>query len=305
MDENTTDTPAIAPKRSLKRPLTITVANNKGGAGKSTITRYLSFNVALRGYKTLIIDEDPSANTTKSMIITKARHDEEPYTMGKTMMAGVRDGSLTDLVVPIIPNLYLIPSHIDFASLPVYLSKQYGVAEPGDPDYQDVEGHKVAVIKNLLEPLKKDFDFIFIDTPPTTSSDFTRSAVFASDYVIIAFQTQADSFDGAIQFIDGDLSELVHVFKANTDVLGVLPNQFAPGGTIDETVLNDARQRFGKQNLFEHILPYKKRVQSAPRIGITREGYWNSDLFKTAIDPLTDDFFHRLDLVGELNDWEW
>ncbi len=69
------------------RPLTITVANAKSGVGKSTIIRYLSYSLALRGYKTLVVDEDPQANTTKTMILTK------------TLMAGVRDRNLQDLIV--------------------------------------------------------------------------------------------------------------------------------------------------------------------------------------------------------------
>lgn len=129
-------------------------------------------------------------------------------------------------------------------------------------------------MRDLLEPIKKDYDFILIDTPPTTSV-YTRSAVYASDYVILAFQTQSDSYDGALQFLENDMSDLIENFDADTDIIGVLPNQFTYHGAIDETVLADAVEKFGQQNIFEHIIPFAKRIQSAPRLGIRKDTYWD------------------------------
>ena len=102
-------------KLNLKRPLTITVANAKGGVGKTTITRYLPYDLAERGYKVLVIDADPQANLTKSMGITKQQHDPDNiFTIDKSMMAAVRDGSFKGAVLEIVPNLYELPSQIDF-----------------------------------------------------------------------------------------------------------------------------------------------------------------------------------------------
>ncbi|MDM7528009.1 ParA family protein [Lacticaseibacillus paracasei] len=287
-------------KLKLKRPLTITVANAKGGVGKTTITRYLPYDLSERGYKVLVIDADPQANLTKSMGITKQQHDPDNiFTIDKSMMAAVRDGSFEDAVLEIIPNLYELPSQIDFKGFPTFLSKKYGVAEKGDPEYRQVEFKKVSVLRTLIDPIKEDYDFVFIDTPPT-AGDYVRNATFASDYVIIAFQTQSDSLDGAIQFISDDLTELVDTFGANTDVLGILPNQVSKGGAIDQVVIKDAIVRFGQQNLFDHIIPFARRIQAAPRMGLSRTGYWNSRLFDDIIDPLTDDFLQRLKIVGEV-----
>lgn len=287
-------------KVKLRRPLTITIANSKGGVGKTTITRYLPYALAERGYRTLVIDADPQSNLTKTMGITKQLNaPDEIFTIDKSMMAAVQDGSLGEAVLNVMPKLDEIPSAIDFKSFPTYLSKLYGVADETDSNYFEVENRKIRVLRDLIAPLKPDYAFIFIDTPPT-DSQYVRNATMASDYVVIAFQTQSDSLDGAIQFINEELSDLVNNFGADTDVLGILPNQVSSGGAIDQVVISDAIEKFGRQNMFEHIIPFAKRIQSAPRSGITRKGYWNARLFHDVIDPLTDDLFKRLEMVGEV-----
>ena len=280
------------------RPLTITVANAKGGVGKSTIIRYLSYSLALRGYKTLVVDEDPQANTTKTMILTKTLNqtDDHVFVFNKTLMAGVRDRNLQDLIVNVMPNLDVIPSHIDFKGLPAFLTKVYGSAEEGDSDYFEIESKRIRFMKDLLEPIKPQYDFILIDTPPTIS-DYTRSATFASDYVIIAFQTQSDSLDGAKDYISDQLTSLVNVFGAETDVVGILPNQLSNTGAIDREVVQDAINMFGEVNLFKNIIPFAKRVQSAPRSGIRNDTDWDKKLFDEIIEPLTDDFLNRISIV--------
>ena len=66
-------------------------------------------------------------------------------------------------------------------------------------------------MKDLLEPVKPDYDFVLIDTPPTMS-DFTRNAAYASDYIIMAFQTQSDSLDGVEDYISEEVTPLVEKF---------------------------------------------------------------------------------------------
>lgn len=74
------------------------------------------------------------------MLITKENHEEkEHYQINKTLMAGVRDGDLKSLITPIIKNLDMIPSHMDFKNLPTFLAKKYGIAESIDKNYHQIE----------------------------------------------------------------------------------------------------------------------------------------------------------------------
>lgn len=286
-------------KLEFRRPLTITVANSKGGVGKTTIIRYLSYALAQNGYKVLVADADPQANLTKTMIVTKELYSspDEVFVLDKTMMAGIVENNVKDLIVPIMANLDCIPSHIDFKQFPSVLSRKYGAAVEGiDSDWHEIESNKVRVLKDFLEPVKNNYDFILIDTPPTVS-DYTRNATFASDYVIVAFQTQSDSLDGAISYINEEMAQLVNEFGAESDVVGILPNQMTYQGSIDTTVVADATRIFGEENLFENIIPYSKRVQSAPRIGLRHDSYWDKKLYEEIIQPLTSDFISRVAIM--------
>ncbi|HBG9712629.1 AAA family ATPase [Enterococcus hirae] len=281
----------------VNRPLTITVANSKGGVGKTTIIRYLSYVLANMGFKVLVVDADPQANTTKTMLLTKNYHskDDEIFIIDKTMLAGIVEKNLAQLVVPIIENLYCIPSHIDFKNFPKYLTKLYGDAIEGiDDNYFEVERNRISVLKDLLQPIKKDYDFILIDTPPTMS-DFTRNAAYASDYIIMAFQTQSDSLDGVADYITEEVTPLVEKFNCKTEIVGILPNQLSKG-SIDQTVVKDAIEQFGEQNLFDNILPFVKRVQSTPRTGLNTDTYWDNLAYEEVFVPLAKDFVHRIKL---------
>jgi len=284
-------------KNVVNRPLTITVANSKGGVGKTTIIRYLSYVLANMGFKVLVVDADPQANTTKTMLLTKNYHskDDEIFIIDKTMLAGIVERNLEQLVVPIIENLYCIPSHIDFKNFPKYLTKLYGDAIEGiDDNYFEIEKNRISVLKDLLQPIKKDYDFILIDTPPTMS-DFTRNAAYASDYIIMAFQTQSDSLDGVADYITEEVTPLVEKFNCKTEIVGILPNQLSKG-SIDQTVVKDAIEQFGEQNLFDNILPFVKRVQSTPRTGLNTDTYWDNLAYEEVFVPLAKDFIHRIKL---------
>ncbi|MEB3638843.1 AAA family ATPase [Enterococcus faecalis] len=278
----------------LRRPLTITVANSKGGVGKTTIIRYLSYVLSRLGFKVLVVDADPQANTTKTMLLTKNYYSEdEIFIVEKTMMAGIVEKDLSKLVIPIIENLYCIPSHIDFKNFPKYLTRLYGDSIEGlDDNYKEIESKRISVLRDLIKPIKADYDFVLIDTPPTMS-DFTRNAAYASDYMIMAFQTQPDSLDGVTDYINEELTPLMEDFDLETEIVGILPNHLSKG-SIDTTVVNDAIELFGEENFFNNIIPFTKRVQTTPRTGLNTDTYWDEKAYNEVFEPLTLNFLERI-----------
>ncbi|HAP4799638.1 TPA: AAA family ATPase [Enterococcus faecalis] len=278
----------------LRRPLTITVANSKGGVGKTTIIRYLSYVLSRLGFKVLVVDADPQANTTKTMLLTKNYYSEdEIFIVEKTMMAGIVEKDLSKLVIPIIENLYCIPSHIDFKNFPKYLTRLYGDSIEGlDDNYKEIESKRISVLRDLIKPIKADYDFVLIDTPPTMS-DFTRNAAYASDYMIMAFQTQPDSLDGVTDYINEELTPLMEDFDLETEIVGILPNHLSKG-SIDTTVVNDAIELFGEENFFNNIIPFTKRVQTTPRTGLNTDTYWDEKAYKEVFEPLALNFLERI-----------
>lgn len=190
-------------------------------------------------YKTLVIDADPQANVTKTMLLTKNYNsdNDDIFIVEKTMMAGIVERDIEQLIIPIIDNLYCIPSHIDFKNFNKYLTRLYGEAiEELDDNYIEVERNRISELKPLVE-----------------------------------------------------------TFGSNTDVVGILPNQLSKG-TIDTTVIDDAKKTFGDQNLFNSIIPFVKRVQSTPRTGLNRDTYWDNLAYDEVFVPLTEDFLKRINM---------
>ena len=84
-------------------------------------------------------------------------------------MRAVQDGSLEDMQLNIMDNLDLLPSHSDFENFETLLTSRFGHADPSDPNYHQVEANKINYFRRLLEPLKQNYDFVIIDSPPTAS----------------------------------------------------------------------------------------------------------------------------------------
>lgn len=145
----------------------ISIGNQKGGVGKSSLVRLLPSVLAFSGKKVLLIDMDPQANTTKSMFVTRKNYyEDEVVVFKKTLMAGIVEGNLTDLVINVLPNLDFIPSSSDLESFPTFLSKKFGLVDKTDPDFYEVKDKAYEYFNSLIESLKDNYDYIFFDTPP-------------------------------------------------------------------------------------------------------------------------------------------
>ena len=234
----------------------ITYGNFKGGTGKTTNSAMMAYMLSKLGYKTLLADLDPQANATSLYLHTKQRITNNIVTFDKTLMSAIADEDLSDIIIEIKDNLYLLPSFADFTSFPLFLEKKF-------PNSQL---KRVTFLKGLIEKIKDDYDFILIDVPPTLST-YTDSALLASDYTIIVLQTQERSLVGAEAYV-GYLQELVDNYDANFDILGVLPVLLKNKSKVDEATLDTTKEKFGEENLFKNLVKNMERLKRYDIVGI-------------------------------------
>lgn len=263
-----------------KQAIVVTFGNFKGGTGKTTNSTMLAHSLAGLGYKVLLCDQDPQANATSLYLKTKANESDEIVSFNKTLMAAIQEEDLKQIVTEIKPNLYLLPSFSDFALYPRFLEKKF-------PNTID----RVHYFNSLLEPLKADYDFIFIDVPPTISI-ITDAALYASDYVVVVLQTQERSLAGAEVFTNY-LQSLIDDYNAMLDIIGILPVILKNGAAVDLSTLENAKKAFGEENLFKNVVMNMERLKRFDITGITDEDMHDRRVHKVYND-IAKEFMERL-----------
>lgn len=237
----------------------VTFGNFKGGTGKTTNSSMLAYALSEMGYKVLLSDQDPQANATGLFIKTKANLSGELFEFEDTLMTAIRNEDLSSIVMEVKENLYLLPSFSDFFLYPNFLEQKF-------PDSKNPTA-RVQHFSSLLEPLKKDYDFIFIDVPPTISI-ISDSALYASDFVVVVMQTHEWSLNGAEIFMDYLLS-LIRNYGADLELIGVLPVLLKNGAGTDLLTLDKAKETFGEDQLFKYVVKNMERLKRFSIEGIT------------------------------------
>ncbi|KMY78083.1 ParA family protein, partial [Leuconostoc mesenteroides] len=264
-----------------KQAITLTVGNFKGGVGKTTNSILIAYTLAQKGIKTLVIDLDPQANATKTLTLTKLNQDEDGIlTFEKTLMRGIADNKIDDLPIKIIDNLFLMPSNIDFEEFAKFLYQN--TDNQTDEDFY---------FSKLLDPIKESFDIIIIDVPPM-SKEITRNAVTSSDYVLISLQTQEHSLTGAENYIE-ELNKLNEKYDLNLTVVGLLPVLLKNTGTVDEYIIENAKEIFGESNIFSTIVPQMERIKRFDINGITNHDRHDLKVLQK-YNEVTDELITRL-----------
>jgi chromosome partitioning protein len=142
----------------MRKTKIIAVAIMKGGVGKTTSVLNIGAALAAKGYKTLLIDLDPQYNLSLALGVEEA--EDNIYTAIKAKVAPP--------ALEITDNLYLIPSALELGRGEVEFNSEY---------------ERERLLKKLLQPIKKDYDFIIIDCPPSLGI-LTVNAIVAADYII-------------------------------------------------------------------------------------------------------------------------
>lgn len=181
------------------------------------------------------------------------------------MMVALQEENIESAIVKVMDNLYMLPSHKDFVNYPDFLETKYLAL---DDNYKE---KRMAYFSSQLDRVRKSFEYIIIDVPPTLSI-YTDSALYATDNVIIVLQTQQRSLDGAIAFWEYLQSFYDEHQTVDFDILGVLAVLLKNNAGLDNQIINDAKNTFGNEILFNTIIKHMERLKRYDRLGISEKG---------------------------------
>ena len=292
---------------------TLLFGNMKGGVGKTTNSVMVAYQLAKMGYKTLVCDLDPQANATQLLRRTYGlQHDGEDLKIDKTMMVALSEQDIKSAIVNIMDNLDLLPSSEDFKSYPDFLEitfmpdKEKIAENPSSlqSEMATVKEQRISYFAKQLEKVKDDYDVVVIDVPPTLSV-FTDSAIYATDEIVIVLQTQQRSLDGAETFFEY-LQQMYNSYSdVDFDILGVLPVLLKTRSGLDDQILEDAKEDFGEDALFEQIIHHMERLKRYDRTGIADHELTKADIHDRKIryiySELTKEIVERLKSKDMLN----
>lgn len=265
----------------------ISIANSKGGVGKTTISNLVAYNLARLGIKTLVVDADKQGNATKTMLLTKRNVEgsDELKVIDKSLMQGLIDNNLEDAIVPIMPNLDLIPSGKDTKDFSRHL--YLNISNDIDRDY---------FVHDSIRKVQFNYDIVIIDSPPN-NEEVVRNISLASDYILVALQPSESSLTGAEDFYR-DIAALKanELYNVKLDILGVLPSLVKRGSRIDNYILNfinHESEEFSEKDVFNNQLYFMERVKQFDVNGITDNDSWDEYVHDKYLD-LTIEVLERL-----------
>src|SRR5687768_13160300 len=218
----------------------IAIASQKGGVGKTSTAISLAAGIARKGKKTLLIDIDSQANSSKVLLTNYPTIPVE-----KTIFSTIIHRAPLTVHKTEVPNLSLIPSHILLSNTDIELTTAID--------------HREARLKTELDPIAKDYDYVIIDCPPTLSW-LTINALSAADRVIVVVSPGYFELDSIVQ-ISKTIKEVRENFNPNLDLWGFLFTMSEP--TINTaTSLQILRQTY-TDKVFKTVIPKNTDMRDA------------------------------------------
>jgi chromosome partitioning protein len=252
----------------------ISVANQKGGVGKTTTAVNLAACIAALGRKVLVFDLDPQANATSGLGVEKV----EGASAYRVLLG---EGALAEKIKPTaFDNLHLVPSEVDLCGADFELAR--------------AEDH-LDRVNSALRPVKEtgDYDLVFIDCPPSLGL-LTLNAFAASDGVLVPLQCEYYALEG-ISMLNRVMAQL-HENGVNPrlELVGVVMTMFDGRTRLSQQVVGEVREHFGER-VFETMIPRTTRLAEAPSFGKPIIHYDKYSAGSASYELLAQEFLDRLD----------
>ncbi len=223
----------------------IAIANQKGGVGKTTTSINLSASLAVKGKKVLVIDTDPQGNTTSGFGVEKNELENTVY----ELMLG--ECSIYDCILKdVLPNVSIIPSNVNLAAAEIEL---IGVDK------------KEFILKNEVDWVKDQYDFIIIDCPPSLNT-LTINSLTTANSVLVPIQCEYYALEG--------LSQLIHTvnlvkerLNPELDMEGVVFTMYDARTNLSMQVVENVKNHLN-QNIYNTLIPRNIRLAEAPSYGM-------------------------------------
>ncbi len=248
----------------------ISFANQKGGVGKTTSAINIAAGIGLKGKKTLLLDCDPQGNASSGVGIRRNRIGATTY----DILIG-RARAEDAIIKTEYKNLSVLPSSMPLAAAELELA-----------DLED----RAFRLKNALESVKNDYDYIFIDCPPSLGM-LTINALTASDGVIVPMQCEYFSLEGLTQILS-TVKQVKRLYNPDLSLVGILITMHNGRLNLSVQVLDELKKHYADK-LFSKPVSRNVRLSEAPSFGMPIQYYDKYSKGSSAYDDIAAELLER------------
>lgn len=223
----------------------IAVTNQKGGVGKTTTAVNVSAGIGKLGKKCLLVDVDPQGNATSGVGVDKRSIKFSSYNI---LIEGIKAEEA--VIHTEYENLDIIPSSIELAAADIELA--------------DIE-RREARMKNAIALIKENYDFIFIDCPPSLGL-ITTNALCAADTILVPIQPEYYALEGLSQLMNS-VRIVKRRYNSYLDIEGVLLTMYDGRLNLTQQVVQEVKKFFPRK-VFPVVIPRGVRLSEAPSFGM-------------------------------------